>query len=523
MHKGISMNNISPMLTQKYLISNNNSTDNIGTNSYASTPTRPMSKDRFEKSNKTRKGLIIVSFIGAGLASFGGFVILGKKGKLGEGCKEFIDKIFKFNKSKIQNNIPDATKMTQDAQELAIKEASERFNAFISRNDLTLDEVKKFNRNNLNKTQIKQLDDLIAKLSEEQKVIPEITTDTAEEVTRAIASKVPSRLQKFSEDELMETLKKSGLKANMWHEYTFEIPQQQKANIVSRYKNTTDDTTGEILSGTLDEIIIKKIERPLSEEDIKIIQELANVCNGKYAQYFKENPIDLIALYQTLRGTHVNIAGMMLRTFSDSEWEVVLNTIKSKASGETLNALYRYKDQSGAVNKALSALKLDKNAEIPEETRKLIDNITSYINSQATSAPLKVKRYDTYSILDDVIVDNKKLYDLMQKAAKSGDQKEIEKCIHAIRMIGCSKTQERFLSTSLKEAPSTFSNRSSIIWELDIPVGTKGTYMETTNLSSSLIEEGQFEFLIQRNSQIEIKDANFIDGKWHLKGKVIQK
>ena len=104
------MLNISPILAQKL---NNNSTNNTTVDNYAQVQTKPMPNDKFEKSNKSKKGLIVAGSIGASLVAFGGFVMLAKKGKLGEGCKEFVDKIFKSNKSKVQSNVPDATILPQ--------------------------------------------------------------------------------------------------------------------------------------------------------------------------------------------------------------------------------------------------------------------------------------------------------------------------------------------------------------------------------------------------------------------------
>ena len=95
------MTTISPMLAQKL---NNNQKTSTTTSNYNQVSTKSMPSDKFVKSNKSKKGLIIAASIGAGLVAFGGFIVLAKKGKLGNGCKEFVDNLFKFGKKNTDIN-----------------------------------------------------------------------------------------------------------------------------------------------------------------------------------------------------------------------------------------------------------------------------------------------------------------------------------------------------------------------------------------------------------------------------------
>ena len=95
------MTTISPMLAQKL---NNNQNATVISNNYTQVSTKSIPSDKFVKSNKSKKSLIVAASIGAGLVAFGGFMVLAKKGKLGNGCKEFVDNLFKFGKKNTDIN-----------------------------------------------------------------------------------------------------------------------------------------------------------------------------------------------------------------------------------------------------------------------------------------------------------------------------------------------------------------------------------------------------------------------------------
>ena len=104
----------------------------------------------------------------------------------------------------------------------------------------------------------------------------------------------------------------------------------------------------------------------------------------------------------------------------------------------------------------------------------------------------------------------------MHDAAYFSDQQEIDNLILMIEQGNYVAHQERFMSTSLLK-DSAFSD--SIVWELDVPAGSKGVFLEGCNISGSLSNE--CEYLLQRDCRILIKHADFKDGKWHLKGSIV--
>lgn len=559
------MSNIQLSQANQVYLSNSYQNNNITT---PTTSTTKEIKDGENKINKVLAGLAILGAAAIGVTC----IIRGKKQK-NTPTTEDIQKLVKqfqdidFNKGQaklkdgtlftgvIEDTLKTGDKVVIEYSDGVIQKSSkisngeevvkEYTNGVISKKNGEVVDIKKvqneakeqqaklkklFEDDKISAEEFKKQSDEIKYKSKKQEAEIQETFDRKTKAEKEITKpetleELEQFYEKISEDEIMKILKEHNLFSNtLFGEYKFKIPENQKISISNKYKNTTSEATKEILSGSLDELIIKNIQKPLSQEDIEIMLKLANICDGKHAKYFREHPMDLITSYQILRGSDldVNIVKIMLNRFSNAEWDVVINTIKNKANGDILDSLCCYKDQSGKINKALSALKLNKNAEVTNETKKIIDDLTAYIDTQKSNAPLNVFRYDNYAILDDVIIDGSKLSDIMEEVEKSGNQEKIKNCIELIKKSNCTKTQERFISTSIAEPPGIFKNKSDIVWELEVPSGTKGAYIETMNISPNKMEEGQFEYLIQRNSNIEIKDAAFVDGKWHLKGKIIQ-
>ena len=107
----------------------------------------------------------------------------------------------------------------------------------------------------------------------------------------------------------------------------------------------------------------------------------------------------------------------------------------------------------------------------------------------------------------------------MQELTYANDKNAILKFIKELQLGGnLVAHQERFMSTSLVQSASFDSKR--VIWDLEVPAGSKGVFLEGANLSGGLAHE--VEYLIQRGSHIQITDMqyDFAKGQWILKGKL---
>ena len=97
---------------------------------------------------------------------------------------------------------------------------------------------------------------------------------------------------------------------------------------------------------------------------------------------------------------------------------------------------------------------------------------------------------------------------------QTGDTTLIEKVKNMVKKGNLTATQERFMSTSFN--PNVWSG--SIHWELNVPKGAKGVFLEGVNVKGH--NQGECEFLLQKDSNINIIDIDFKNGHWVLKGSV---
>ena len=62
--------------------------------------------------------------------------------------------------------------------------------------------------------------------------------------------------------------------------------------------------------------------------------------------------------------------------------------------------------------------------------------------------------------------------------------------------------------------------KQEIRWEFNLPLGTKGTFIESYN--ELKIHGDRVEYLLQRNSKIIIKNINYLNGQWYIKADIQQ-
>ncbi|MDO5436575.1 MAG: ADP-ribosyltransferase [bacterium] len=321
-------------------------------------------------------------------------------------------------------------------------------------------------------------------------------------------NKIPVKVSGQVDSATFEILMNNAgfVKDNYTGKYSITLSDDYKDAIVNKYGPSSGSK------------IVSRIQSPLSSYDMTDLRKLMNVCDGKYAEYFSENMTELVAFYKVLRSGSDSVFHNFDK-FTPAQWDAIMNTTKYKVPIDTVEALASYKGSSYYINSALTQMKKNPSYSPSGDTMKYIDSITSYIDTQAISQPMTVYRGEGYQVLESVKVGNKTLAQLMQEAAVGGDTSKITSLIDMVESGGnYVATQERFMSTSLL---SNSSFHDALMWELEMPAGSKGVFLEGANITGSLNSE--VEYLVQRGSKIRIKqmDYDYKKHRWHLKGELI--
>ena len=252
-------------------------------------------------------------------------------------------------------------------------------------------------------------------------------------------------------------------------------------------------------------------------------QEFLATVQGEAHVYFSENPEKLGALTKTLQKNQAPLGH--IAKLDEPYWKSVITSIDNPPTGVTKNAMMDYKRDSWAINKLLSCIKTGE--KIPQniqqrytELTKYIADITDYINTLRLTEPITVYRDDGYILLTFVkLPDGNTLADKLQQIAKSKDINYIHRATENLSAQTYPPiVQERFMSTTFVK--DLHYQKQEIRWEFNLPVGTKGTFIESYN--ELKIHGNQVEYLLQRNSKIIIKNINYLNGQWYIKADIQQ-
>ncbi len=245
-----------------------------------------------------------------------------------------------------------------------------------------------------------------------------------------------------------------------------------------------------------------------------VSRKLHEISDPESLKYWDANPEKLTELVQILSKNHTPIG--KLSQLSPAHWDVIINSVKHPATGKIHESMMVYKDDSREINWALTDLKKN-NIQPSPKIQSHIDNITAYIDQQRIKEPIKVYRDDSFGILELAkLPDNTSLAEELKNIMNIQDIKIRNAKLKQLRLSDFIITQERFMSTSMCE--DVHFNKNDIRWEFDLPAGTKGTFIESYNTKTT--HGNQVEFLLQRNSQIIIRNIRYINGVWHIKADI---
>ena len=111
--------------------------------------------------------------------------------------------------------------------------------------------------------------------------------------------------------------------------------------------------------------------------------------------------------------------------------------------------------------------------------------------------------------------------------AANGDQSKINKIREFVLDNSLEAHEKGFMSTTMDKnialdfaspKPSDVKKTPKMLWILDTKPNTKGAYLDPLNLEGKCSFEK--EILLQKDTDIKIKDMAFKDGIWLVKGEV---
>lgn len=215
--------------------------------------------------------------------------------------------------------------------------------------------------------------------------------------------------------------------------------------------------------------------------------------NPQFATFFYKNPTFL---------KEYNAIGLRL---PDEDIRLMIKNYSQKVSDEEKYAIGLYKSESQKINVG----------EMPKES-KIIEN---YLNKQSIKEDINVYRGEDYGFVDCVKIGDETLGDILRANEKT-PREEIKKLI-AYKLSDYQIIQERFMSTSFD--PNIVESGkfgSKVVWNLTLPKGTKCSCIDMVMPGNAM--SGEAEVLVQKNSQLFIKDLQFENNKWYIDAVVIQ-
>lgn len=139
------------------------------------------------------------------------------------------------------------------------------------------------------------------------------------------------------------------------------------------------------------------------------------------------------------------------------------------------------------------------------------------LNNQSTKHDIKVFRIDDGRVFTNGNSGSKDIYKLIRAGKK-------DKVLNLLNNNPKYKKVKynNFIGTTLGSNCRKPGTTDSILWELDVPKGTKGLFLSGINSDKYPGLFSEAEFLLQTDSTFEIESAEYVDSSYHIKAKVIQ-
>ena len=257
----------------------------------------------------------------------------------------------------------------------------------------------------------------------------------------------------------------------------------------------------------------------MSESDLIEIADFMNMHNGKFINVWKgycsEDSIPNIEKLALFVRSIKRIDKLKFyKNLGENEWENCIDGIVRKP-GEVVRALMEYKLDSRKINNAISY------GTNSEEIKSQIKAIEKFLDKQSLKHDMEVYRGEgNFGVFNSVVLDkdrNITLKDLLEEFTKEIEAGKCnEKSIKDFAynyMLPNIVTQSRFMSTAI-EPGAIEQYAKKVYWIIKVPKKTKASLIESYNVE----RESEAELLIQKGSQLLIKDAkyDFDNKRWNI-------
>lgn len=228
----------------------------------------------------------------------------------------------------------------------------------------------------------------------------------------------------------------------------------------------------------------------------------------------------LVSLYENLGPESLAVIKDAKEQFNQGTIEdKYLQAIQDRIAMSTPIEIYRYVDCPEKLPDRVYSDRFEGLYWEKETCLKEIENIKliqEFINTQSVPNDMIVYRVQGYNVMKNVKIGDSNLADIMQDAVKNGNVDEVVKMLNNSDII---VHNDNHLGTSLTPH-SIFSNNHPIKWEISVPEGSKGVFLESAIPEGAIYSE--VEFLIQMGSGFKIKEVEYKDGVWNIKADLVQ-
>jgi hypothetical protein len=294
-------------------------------------------------------------------------------------------------------------------------------------------------------------------------------------------------------------------------------------NYVKDYNN---DETNEILNSqdwqkSSKNLLFTKI----SKDEITEFKNFLNLSNGKAIKFIDNNFDNLLVAFLNLKRSNLFEKHKELVNKNEGYQDIVINSAIIPMSTKENKALIDYKDE---IYRYINNYLRNGSLHFLYDVKGKSDLIKNCLDKHIVETPINVFRCESSRILEKVkkgedIVNLRATLIKIQDMNDSKERKEAIKELQEFILDNEIKAQSPcFMSTSLNsDIKNLFGGKNRIMWELEIPKGTKGIYLEPINNNHNLSREN--EFLLQKDSSIVLKFIDFDEERkeWNIKGKVL--
>lgn len=149
--------------------------------------------------------------------------------------------------------------------------------------------------------------------------------------------------------------------------------------------------------------------------------------------------------------------------------------------------------------------------------------LRDFLNTQSIPNEVKVTRSDRCSVFNNTTINGVNIGKLMS----SGKPEDIQLALDLLNGNNCGINYKNFTGTSLyntsdKLDGATPAREPEIIWDLTLPKGTKGAFLEAMLDSGDGAIYGECEFLLQTNSYYQISSVKYENGRYIISATVVQ-